>query len=92
MPLYKSFMERMKGKILGVDDQLRLKPEKTIFNQKVLKSIIETIVFCGRQGLSLRGHRDDPQYFGSSLLNFTDVNIRNFPELLRFRVSGGMIF
>ena len=33
---------------------------EVLFNQTVLKSIIGTINFCGRQALSLRGLRDDP--------------------------------
>ena len=60
-----------------------------IFNQTVLKSIIETISFCGCQELSLRNHRDDPQFYNSSLLEFTSVNVGNFLELIRFQVAGG---
>ena len=28
-------------------------------NRKILRSIIDTIIFLGRQGLALRGHIDD---------------------------------
>ena len=28
-------------------------------NRKVLKSIMDTVQFCGRRGIALRGHRDD---------------------------------
>ena len=54
-----------------------------------MKSIIETIIFCGRQALSLRGLRDDPQFYNSSLLEFPSVNVGNFLELIRFRVAAG---
>ena len=54
-----------------------------------MKSIIETIIFCGRQALSLRGLRDDPQFYNSSLLEFPSVNVGNFLELICFRVEAG---
>ena len=60
-----------------------------IFNQAVLKSIIKTIIFCGRQALSLRGLRDDPQFYNSSLLELPSVNVGNSLELIRFRVTAG---
>lgn len=54
-------------------------------NRKRLVPIIETIIFCGRQNLALRGHRDD---------GFLDDDARpsnegNFRELLMFRISAG---
>ncbi|CAC5389667.1 unnamed protein product [Mytilus coruscus] len=45
-------------------------------------SIIKSLVFCGRQGIALRGHRDDDIDKGSS------TNKGNFKELLNFRVDG----
>ena len=89
MPIYDSFMKIMKGKMLAVKDQVQLKPDQVIFNQTDLKTIIEAITFYGRQALSLRGHRDDPQFYNSSLLEFTSVNVGNFLELIRFRVAAG---
>ena len=52
-----------------------------------MKLIIETIIFCGRQALSLRGLRDDPQFYNSSLLELPSVNVGNSLELIRFRVA-----
>ena len=75
MPIYDNFMKIMKGKMLAIKDQVQLKPDQVIFNQTVLKSIIETIIFCGRHN--------------SSLLEFTSVNVGNFLELIRFRVAAG---
>ena len=43
--------------------------------------------FCGCQALSLCGHSDDPHFFNSSLLEFTNLNEGNFLELIRFRVA-----
>ncbi len=56
-------------------------------NRQKLASIMKTIVFCGKQNLALRGHRD----------NITDLeqdaddttNHGNFLALLRFRVEAG---
>ena len=54
-----------------------------------MKSIIETIIFCGRQTLYLHGLRDDPQFYNSSLSELPSVNVGNFLELIRFRVAAG---
>ena len=54
-------------------------------NRSKLKSIAATIIFCGRQALSLRGHRDD----GPVLLSETLVGRGNFQALLQFRIDAG---
>ena len=54
-----------------------------------MKLIIETIIFCGRQALSLRGLRDDPQFYNSSLLELPSVNVGNFLELIHFEFAAG---
>ena len=89
VPVYDNLMKIMKGKMLAIKYQVKLKPDQVIFNQAVLKSIIETVIFCGRQALSLRAHRDDPQFYNSSLLEFPSVNVGNFLELIRFQVAAG---
>ena len=51
-------------------------------NQEFLTSIIECAEFCGRQGLALRGHRDDS----------TTVDKKhqgNFRSLLDFHIDAG---
>ena len=65
MPIYGHFMKVTKGKMLAIKDQVKLKLYQVIFNQTVLKSVIEIIIFCGRQVLSLHGHRDYPQFYNS---------------------------
>lgn len=52
-------------------------------NRLKLTSIVETILFCGRQGFALRGHRDD----GTSIDDI--ISHGNFLALLRFRVQAG---
>ena len=53
-------------------------------NRLVLKSIISAVEFCGRQGIALRGHRDDAKY-----LEDTDLNPGNYQALLKFRCGAG---
>ena len=47
-----------------------------------LLPIIETVAFCGRQNIQLRGHRDRAK-------NMYDGNPRNCQGLLDFRVKAG---
>ena len=47
--------------------------------------IIRTILLCGRQGLALRGHRDD----GPVSLTLSHENDGNFRTLLRFAIESG---
>ena len=65
MSIYGHFMKVMKGKMLPIKDQVKLKCYQVIFNQTVLKSVIETIIFRGRQALSLHGHRYYLQFYNS---------------------------
>ena len=50
-------------------------------NREILTSVLKCLQFCGRQGIALRGHRDDDT-------NST-LNKGNFKELLNFRVDAG---
>lgn len=73
---------RMEPLVLALDSAAR---KQIVENRSRLKPIIETILFCGRQGLPLRGHRD------SGTLSFDDIeeNDGNFRALLRFKVNSG---
>ncbi|XP_025405672.1 zinc finger MYM-type protein 1-like, partial [Sipha flava] len=76
----------LKKKVEPIDIQIDSGiKRKIIENRKNLIPIIETIIFCGRQNLSLRGHRD------SGPLNLTEPNENdgNFRSLLRFRANSG---
>ena len=46
-------------------------------NRQYLKNIVETLVFIGRQGISLRGHRENKE----------SLNKGNFLELLMFHAK-----
>ena len=51
-------------------------------NMIFLTSILKCIEFCGRQGIDLRGHRDDNMVED-------DINKGNFFALLQLRVDSG---
>ena len=57
-------------------------------NRKILKSIIDTIIFLGRQGLALRGHRDDSQYH-LDVGEYSTESVGNLIELLNCRDRDG---
>lgn len=55
-------------------------------NRQILKSIIKTVVFCGQQGISLRGYID----FGPLLVQeIPPHNEGNFRAILRMRIDVG---
>lgn len=73
---------RMEPVVLALDSALK---KQIIENRSRLTPIIETILFCGRQGLALRGHRDS----GTLTFDNPEENDGNFRALLRFRVHCG---
>ena len=56
-------------------------------NRQKLHSIFKTIVFCGRQNIALRGHRDDATDIERDVDDLE--NHGNFRALLNFRVDAG---
>lgn len=54
-------------------------------NRARIRPIIKTVLFCGRQGLALRGTDDN----GDLKVNEPDHNDGNFRALLRFRMDAG---
>ena len=63
-------------------DQSRSKLEDKA--RQILLPIAKTVLFCGRQGLALRGHDKS-----NSILMQTDNNDGNVRALLRFRIDAG---
>jgi len=62
--------------------------KKIAENRQFLRSVVQTVVFCGRQNIALRGHRDD------GLLSVCQDGLcggqdGNFRQLLQFRVASG---
>ena len=56
-------------------------------NRQKLHSIFKTLVFCGRQNIALRGHRDDATDIERDVDDLE--NHGNFRALLNFRVDAG---
>ena len=82
------FLRVMKGQQPSIAQRLNKSVTDTVAtNRQILKSIIETLILCGRQNIPLRGHRD----------NLTDIERDsehvighgNFWALLQFRVGSG---
>lgn len=58
--LLKNFMATADKKTPRINEMLDDKiKEQILKNRKVLHSILRCIEYCGRQGVALRGHRDD---------------------------------
>ena len=68
--------------IRNVADSGRKK--QALGNRQKLVSIVKTVIFCGRQGLALRGHREV-----GHVMEEPDENDGNFRALLRFRMDAG---
>lgn len=80
------FKKVMKGQRENIGIQLHHQRNVDIDkNRQKLDSVIKTIIFCGRQGLPLRGHRDA----GNIFVEETGKNEGNFRALLRFRAESG---
>ena len=58
--------------------------EQVSRNTKVVKSLLKCVAFCGKQGISLRGHRDDSTASES-------VNTGNFMQLVQFRAENDAV-
>ena len=81
-----SLLAVMENKALAIDTQLSSMRRKHISeNRMKLKSTVEMIILCGRQGIPLRGHRDDNPAVQQNPL----ANPGNFLALLHFRVQAG---
>lgn len=79
------FTSVMEQKELPVDQMLHSALAMQIEKNRIkLKSILKTVVLCGKQSIPLRGHRDDAKY-----LNDETVNSGNFQALLDFRIDAG---
>jgi len=55
-------------------------------NRKFIEPIIDTVVFCGRQGIALRGDKD---HGSIESFDYPVHNDGNFRNLLRYRSRGG---
>ena len=56
-------------------------------NTKVIESLFKIVIFCGKQGIAFRGHRDDKV----DLTSIESTNDGNFLQLVRFRAENDEI-
>lgn len=55
-----NFIATMERRQLPIDQQMSsVMAQRIEQNRAKMKSIVRTVLLCGRQGLTLRGHRDD---------------------------------
>ncbi|KAG7155622.1 52 kDa repressor of the inhibitor of the protein kinase-like 6 [Homarus americanus] len=80
------FIEVMKGRRTNVISQMNDALRQRIANNRAkLASVIKTVIFCGRQNIPLRGHRD----CSIDVAGDPSTNHGNFLALLDFRVEAG---
>ena len=83
-----AFLGQMESGHLSIDQQLQSQALETFKkNRLILKSILKAIIFCGKQNIALRGHRET-----SNLVNIEDetsINVGNFRALLRLQIESG---
>ena len=76
------FMKMMSNPLLIIQNRLSQEAEKQIEKNRIfLTAIIKCTELCGRQGIGLRGHRDDAESEA--------LNQGNFKALLKLRVDVG---
>ena len=81
-----NFMNVVDRNVMNVDEQLNKASQKIIEdNRDKLRPIIKTVIFCGKQNIALRGHRDDVM----DIMGDCDKNCGNFLSMLKFRIDAG---
>ena len=73
MPIYDNFMKIMKGKMLVIKDQVKLKPDQIIFNE-----LLEQLFFVGAKHFLYVVTEMIHSFNNSSLLEFPSVNVDIF--------------
>ena len=78
------FIIRYEHPSKAVDVTLQTKLQETMdHNQHVIESLLKVVILCGKQGLALRGHRDDRINWKEE----SSYNEGNFIQLVRFRAE-----
>jgi hypothetical protein len=91
---YKEFLKTYHNLNLEINNLLNTKCLAKVNKNRIsLVSTVQTIIFLGRQNISLRGHRDDGILLTTTPVNTNNqsssLNEGNFRELLKFRVKSG---
>ena len=81
-----NFVKSMSGQTQSISVQISDATRKLVErNRQKLRSIVETIIFCGRQNIALRGSFESY----SDVEERTSKNHGNFWALIKFRISAG---
>ena len=83
------FIARYRQPSAAIEMQMQLSAQKRMAdNQQVIESLFKVILLCGKQGLALRGHRDDHISWEEE---HESTNEGNFIEMVRFRAETDQI-
>ena len=78
------FIDQYENPTQAVDVVLKSRLQQIVErNQHVIESLLKIVLLCGKQGLALRGHRDD----GIDWSEESSSNQSNFVQLVRFRAE-----
>ena len=78
----REFISRYQNPSQSIDTLLDTALQRVMStNQKVIESLFKIVIFCGKQGLALRGHRDDRIHWEDE---DRGTNEGNFVQLVRF--------
>ena len=89
-PILTALVSQMSGVTQPIENIMDTNVKKEIEqNRKILRPIVDSVLFCGRLGMGLRGHRDDSKYHPEVGCYSTNGNVGNFVESLNFRVRAG---
>ena len=81
------FVKRYENPSQTIATQLNTQVQKTMEdNRKVIESLLQVVMLCGKQGLALRGHRDDNIVWTNEGEIESD-NRGNFIELVRYQAE-----
>ena len=83
MVAYENFLSTSQNPEKNIQAQIESERRNTITrNREIIKSVVKCVHFCGKQCITLRGHRDDSSADEGS-------NKGNFLALLEFRIDAG---
>lgn len=87
---YEHFLAVKSKKVDSVNIKVNAMLKKEIEENRLkIIPIIKTVLFCGRQGISLRGHRYNNILIADENNDEPEYNDENFRQLLRFLIDAG---